>query len=95
MTGRKMWLKDFDESKKSKFKLADNSSLRAEGTDNIVIQRRNRAKVDSLGKRRLEEELFSNIGVRRWCVAICADFQFLTCSCQIPASVCKFVMLIK
>ena len=38
MTGRKEWLADFDESKKSKVKLADNSSLQAEGTGNIVFQ---------------------------------------------------------
>ncbi|XP_050916077.1 uncharacterized protein LOC127131187 [Lathyrus oleraceus] len=39
MTGRKVWLVDFDESKKSKVKLADNSLLQAKGTGNIVIQR--------------------------------------------------------
>ncbi|XP_050902078.1 uncharacterized protein LOC127110544 [Lathyrus oleraceus] len=44
MTGRKAWLVDFDESKKSKVKLADNNLLQAEGTDNIVIQRSNGAK---------------------------------------------------
>ena len=44
MTGRKEWLADFDESKKSKVKLADNSSLQAEGTGNIVFQRSNGAE---------------------------------------------------
>lgn len=44
ITGRKVWLVDFDESKKCKVKLADNSSLQAEGTRNIVIQRSNRVK---------------------------------------------------
>jgi hypothetical protein len=37
MTGQKVWLVDFDDSKKSKAKLADNSSLQAEGTGNIII----------------------------------------------------------
>ena len=45
MTGRKEWLADFDESKKSKIKLADNSLLQAEGTDNIVFQMSNGGKV--------------------------------------------------
>ena len=44
MTGQKVWLADFDESKKSKVKLADNSSLQAEGTGNIVFQLSNGAK---------------------------------------------------
>lgn len=44
MTDRKVWLVDFDDSKKSKVKRADNSSLQAEGTGNIVIQRSNEAK---------------------------------------------------
>ena len=35
---------DFDESKKSKVKLADNSSLQAEGTGNIVFQMSNGGK---------------------------------------------------
>lgn len=39
-----MWLEDFDELKKSKARLADNSSLQAKGTDNIVIRRSNVAK---------------------------------------------------
>lgn len=42
MTGRKIWLEYFDESKKSMVKLADKSSLQAQGTCNIVIQRSNR-----------------------------------------------------
>ncbi|XP_058783225.1 uncharacterized protein LOC131657891 [Vicia villosa] len=37
MTGQKVWLANFDESKKSKEKLVDNSSLQAEGTGNIVF----------------------------------------------------------
>ncbi|XP_050886389.1 uncharacterized protein LOC127091737 [Lathyrus oleraceus] len=45
MTGRKVWLTDFDESKKNKVKLADNSSLQAECTNNIVTQRSNESKV--------------------------------------------------
>ncbi|XP_050875317.1 uncharacterized protein LOC127078950 [Lathyrus oleraceus] len=45
MTGRKVWLVDFDESKQSKVKLVDNSSLQAEGTSDIVIQRRNGIKL--------------------------------------------------
>ncbi|XP_058783879.1 uncharacterized protein LOC131658624 [Vicia villosa] len=36
MTGQNVWLADFDESKKSKVKLADNSLLQVEGTGNIV-----------------------------------------------------------
>lgn len=44
MTGRMVWLVDFDKSKKSKVKLADNSSLEVEGIDNIVIQRSNGVK---------------------------------------------------
>ena len=38
MTGQKVWLADFDESKKRKVKLVDHSSLQAEGTGNIVFQ---------------------------------------------------------
>ncbi|XP_050875659.1 uncharacterized protein LOC127079298 [Lathyrus oleraceus] len=38
MTGQRVWLVDFDESKKCKVKLANNSLLQAEGTSNIVIQ---------------------------------------------------------
>ncbi|XP_058732636.1 uncharacterized protein LOC131604194 [Vicia villosa] len=34
---RKMWLAYFDESKNNKVKLADNSSLQAEGTDNMCF----------------------------------------------------------
>ncbi|XP_050876912.1 uncharacterized protein LOC127080645 [Lathyrus oleraceus] len=44
MTGRKVWLEDFDDLKKNNVKLADNSSLQAEGTGDIYIQRRNGAK---------------------------------------------------
>ncbi|XP_058762537.1 uncharacterized protein LOC131635917 [Vicia villosa] len=44
MTGQKVWLVDFDESKKSKVKLADNSSLQAKGIGNIVFQMSNGAK---------------------------------------------------
>ncbi|XP_050877295.1 uncharacterized protein LOC127081048 [Lathyrus oleraceus] len=44
LTGRKVWLVDFKESKKSKVKLDDNNLLQAEGTDNIVIQRSNEVK---------------------------------------------------
>lgn len=44
MTGRREWLADFDESKKSKIELADNNSLQAEGTSDIVIQRNNGGK---------------------------------------------------
>ncbi|XP_050909407.1 uncharacterized protein LOC127123207 [Lathyrus oleraceus] len=44
MTSRREWLEDFEESKKSKIKLADNSSLQAEGTCDIVIQRSNGGK---------------------------------------------------
>ncbi|XP_050885286.1 uncharacterized protein LOC127088725 [Lathyrus oleraceus] len=44
MTGRKLWLVDFNELKKSKVKLVDNSSLQVEGTGKIVIQRSNRVK---------------------------------------------------
>src|ERR1051325_8208098 len=40
----KDWLADYDESKKSKVKLADNSSLQAEGTGNIVFQMSNGGK---------------------------------------------------
>lgn len=41
MIGRKVWLADFDESEKSKVKLANNSLLQIEGIINIVIKRRN------------------------------------------------------
>lgn len=44
MTGRKVWLVDFDESKNNKVKLDDNSSLQVEGTINIVIQTSNGEK---------------------------------------------------
>ncbi|XP_050909627.1 uncharacterized protein LOC127123451 [Lathyrus oleraceus] len=44
MIGKKVWLVDFYESKKSRVKLAENSSLKAEGTGNIVIQGSNGAK---------------------------------------------------
>ncbi|KAI5411740.1 hypothetical protein KIW84_056710 [Lathyrus oleraceus] len=44
MTGQKVWLADFDESKKSKVKLNDNSLLQAEGTNDIVIQMSNGGK---------------------------------------------------
>ncbi|XP_058784851.1 uncharacterized protein LOC131659715 [Vicia villosa] len=44
MTGQKVWLTYFDESKKRKVKLADNSSLQAEGTSNIVFQMSNGGK---------------------------------------------------
>lgn len=37
MTGQKVWLVDLDKSKKSKVKLANNTSLQDEGTGNIVI----------------------------------------------------------
>ncbi|XP_050907572.1 uncharacterized protein LOC127120995 [Lathyrus oleraceus] len=36
-TGRKVWLVDFDESKKSKVKLADNSSLQAKSEKKIKV----------------------------------------------------------
>lgn len=44
MIGRKSWLADFDESKKRKVKLLDNSLLQAKGTCDIVIQISNVAK---------------------------------------------------
>ncbi|XP_058733837.1 uncharacterized protein LOC131605507 [Vicia villosa] len=44
MLDRKVWLTYFDESKKSKVQLEDNSSFETEGIDNITIQRRNGAK---------------------------------------------------
>lgn len=44
MTGRKMWLADFDSSKNSKVKHADNSSLQVEDTGDIVLQRSNGGK---------------------------------------------------
>ncbi|XP_050895636.1 uncharacterized protein LOC127102295 [Lathyrus oleraceus] len=44
MAGRKVWLAYFDSSKKSKVKLADNSLLQVEGTNDIVIQRSNEGK---------------------------------------------------
>lgn len=44
MTDRKVWLADFDESKKRKIKLDYNSSLQAEGIGVIVIQMSNGAK---------------------------------------------------
>ncbi|XP_050914627.1 uncharacterized protein LOC127129501 [Lathyrus oleraceus] len=44
MTSQKVWLEDFDSSKKSKVKLADNSSFQVEGTGDIVFQRSNLGK---------------------------------------------------
>lgn len=44
MIGRKVWLANFYESKKIKVMLVDNSSLQAEVTGNIVIQRINGEK---------------------------------------------------
>ena len=44
MTGQNAWLVDFDESKKSKIKLVDNSSLQTESTGNIVFQMSNGGK---------------------------------------------------
>lgn len=41
MVGRKLWLVDFNSSKKSKIKIVNNSSLQAEGTGDIVIQKSN------------------------------------------------------
>jgi hypothetical protein len=41
MTGQKDWLIKFDNSKKSKVKLADNRSLQAEGIGNMVIKMSN------------------------------------------------------
>ncbi|XP_050876957.1 uncharacterized protein LOC127080692 [Lathyrus oleraceus] len=37
MTGQKVWLADFDSSKKSKVKLANNSSLQAECNSDILV----------------------------------------------------------
>lgn len=45
MTGRKVWLVDFDELKKSKVKLTDNILLQEKGISNIVIQRNNGQKL--------------------------------------------------
>ncbi|XP_050877071.1 uncharacterized protein LOC127080820 [Lathyrus oleraceus] len=44
MTSKKIWLVDFDESKKIKVKFADNNSFQVEGIENIVIQMSNGAK---------------------------------------------------
>ena len=44
ITSQKVWLVDSNNSQKNKIKLADNSSLQAEGTGNIVIQRSNGVK---------------------------------------------------
>ena len=44
VTGRMEWFEDFDDSKKSKVKLADNSSLQVEGTGNIAYQMSNGVK---------------------------------------------------
>lgn len=44
VSGRKVWLEDFDESKKSKVKLTDNSLLQVEGTSNVIIQMNNGEK---------------------------------------------------
>lgn len=41
MTGKKVWLEDFDSLKNSKVKLTDNILLQAEGTSDIVFQRSN------------------------------------------------------
>ncbi|CAJ2656906.1 unnamed protein product [Trifolium pratense] len=41
MTGHKNWLIKFDDTKKSKVKLADGRSIQAEGTGNMVIKRKN------------------------------------------------------
>ena len=39
MTGHKEWLVNFDSSKKSKVKFADDSTLRVEGVGDVVIVR--------------------------------------------------------
>ncbi|XP_058726874.1 uncharacterized protein LOC131598275 [Vicia villosa] len=44
MTGQKVWLADFDESKKSRVKLAGNILFQAEGTGNIFFQMSDEAK---------------------------------------------------
>lgn len=44
MTGRSAWLVDFGSSKKTKVKLADNSSLQVKGTGDIVIPKSNGGK---------------------------------------------------
>lgn len=45
MNGRRVWLEDFEEPKKIKVRLVNNSSLKAEGIGNIVIQMHNGEKV--------------------------------------------------
>lgn len=45
MTGQRVWLADFDESKKSKAMFENNSPLQAKGTGNIIIQMSNEVKV--------------------------------------------------
>ncbi|XP_019450621.1 PREDICTED: uncharacterized protein LOC109352893 [Lupinus angustifolius] len=44
MTNHKEWLKDFDSTKKSRVKFADDSSLSAEGAGSVVIMRKNGSK---------------------------------------------------
>jgi len=41
MTGHKAWLIKFDDTRRSKTRLADNRSLQAEGAGNMVIRRSN------------------------------------------------------
>ena len=48
MTGHKEWLGDFDENKRSKIRLADSRTLSAEGTRNILIQRKDRKKTKEI-----------------------------------------------
>ena len=40
MTGHKEWLVNFDMKKRSKIKLADNIVIEAEGTGDVLIQRK-------------------------------------------------------
>ncbi|XP_019439021.1 PREDICTED: uncharacterized protein LOC109344724 [Lupinus angustifolius] len=44
MTNHKEWLKDFDSTKRSRVKFADDSSLSAEGAGSVVIMRENGSK---------------------------------------------------
>ncbi|XP_058742623.1 uncharacterized protein LOC131615147 [Vicia villosa] len=62
MTGRKIWLADFDELKKSKVKFTNNNSLQEKGIGNIVIQTSNGAKAmikDVLYVPKIKYNLFS------------------------------------
>ncbi|XP_050876675.1 uncharacterized protein LOC127080399 [Lathyrus oleraceus] len=76
MTGQKVWLRDFDESKKKKVKLADNSSLQAEvvmkdGALEIFNIQNNLVLKSPLSKNRKFKTIISSTEVQ--CLKIVVD----------------------